>query len=1570
MPRIIKSKNRIFTVLAIMSIFIFSIQAFGQATNAALSGTVQDASEAYLPGVTITATNVDTGIETTTLTNSSGLFNFASLRPGTYTVSAELEGFQKNTRTDVDLTGAQQNRLDFELQVAGLSEEIEVVTTAQDILTESSSSTGTVLRSQDVIDLPLTSNDVLELVNIMGGVTPIQGSDIFTRDTQTFAGVNTDSIHVQQDGITINDVRYNTGISSQSRINTEMVSEFKLILSPVDAEMGRGAGQVQILTKSGANAYHGSGVWNITNTALDANTWSNNRSGQSLPWRNLNTYTLTFSGPIVKNKTFFFVTWDHAIPRTHSNAVPTVLTPCARKGVFRYFDGWMTGHYDRTITYTGATPRRASVDLNGFPLDQDLADSMGYAFVGLDEGSGEVDGQGRPLGHIVQPIGELQYTSVFGPLTDEARDLIEQDPIDCEYYKPYEGNYDMSNPTSAESLSALGITRYFEGDGVESPVFRVLDTQAIPNFSDVMPPPNSWRDNGDGLNYATHRWTRSQHGSDNIYGVGEENARKNISFKVDHNFDDRNRISVNYTYERDVNPSATKLWPNGYAGTTERTPQRFSVSYTSTLKPTLLNEARFGLNRNFSHSLNALDASETRDEIRSLMNSMVDTSGFQNFPPGEPLVFNPLLFGTNYPAPFFNGNLYVANQSHFIGGRVQGGWGLHSFLPSWGGFDHRWQISDTLTYTRGRHSFKFGGEVRLIRSHQDADGDIGFLSRLSMPTAVGGITEWTRPDDLLEDANADMLSGLVGSESFFPWANLYRNGSSGTLRGVQDLRDYMAGSLAYIWQWFFINDPEQKSWNNVNEGEITRILDIRYKEFAFFAKDDWKVNNSLTLNLGLRYEYFGVPYIDNGMTLGLQGGAYSLFGVSGRDFSTWMAEHPVNLGEEYYTAQEFIGPASGQQDIGAFEKDLNNFGPAVGFAWQLPWFGKGKTTLRGGYQLTFSQIANADAGGGGFSDVLAGSTGTNVDYYYAGDSVNHPYLRIADVDTYLPTIQYLQTGDNPIEPLSTLNIKNRDFTLSVYDPEIVNPYTQSLNLSVTRNIGSNVTMDVRYIGTLGRKGVGNLDLNTNNWLYNGLKGAFDEARRGENPELLDKLFDGIQTDDSDLGNTIAVGEPGGPTGGDVLRALYPVQLGEGDYNGIADALNTANYSWQEGGVVCPYPWAPNFCFPQAGLNDTLPQPEINESGAILRHANTVYPGEFPENFIVANPQLDVANWYTNLNHNNYHSMQVRVEVRPTHDFNMTSTYTWSKNLGNSNYTNPNDRANPFDYTWTGGNRSHQFNSYGAWTLPFGANGFFFRDISNPIARRFIEGWNLSWILSLNSGGWSNMSADATHLYGNSVPNIVRPDLFDGKGGHITWEPGAFNGWYFGDPDQYAFGPDLQCFDGDLVYYDYDWVQVDDDVFIPQENTATSLRSDCTENMSALYIPMTEIVTEWYEPTQAEIDAGIVPNVYGYASREVEQQIYSPQTVIFQHPLPAEYGSYGRNKIRGPGSFSLDMAMGKTFQLTEGKSIQFRVDASNVLNHPSPGGPNTSINQNNSNGLGYIGSKSGSRRFQAKLTIRF
>jgi hypothetical protein len=121
-------------------------------------------------------------------------------------------------------------------------------------------------------------------------------------------------------------------------MNPDLVGEVRMILAPVDAETGRGNGQIQIQTRSGTNELHGAAVWSVRNTALDANSWQNNRTQPVLPprnWSNFQQYTASAGGPIVKNKTFFFALWDGVVARTRSSVNSIVLTPCARQGIFR-----------------------------------------------------------------------------------------------------------------------------------------------------------------------------------------------------------------------------------------------------------------------------------------------------------------------------------------------------------------------------------------------------------------------------------------------------------------------------------------------------------------------------------------------------------------------------------------------------------------------------------------------------------------------------------------------------------------------------------------------------------------------------------------------------------------------------------------------------------------------------------------------------------------------------------------------------------------------------------------------------------------------------------------------------------------------------------------------------------------------------------------------------------------------------------------------------------------------------------------------------------------------------------
>ena len=157
---------------ALLICLVLSANGFAQ-TNASLSGTVTDSSEAVLPGVTITATNNATGVVQTALTNDAGNYGFPGLMAGTYTVSAELSDFQTQTFTDVELQASGQRRLNFTLEVGSIATQVDVTFSAKDILLESSSSVGDVLNERVMEELPQVNRNALDMVKRVptGGIT-------------------------------------------------------------------------------------------------------------------------------------------------------------------------------------------------------------------------------------------------------------------------------------------------------------------------------------------------------------------------------------------------------------------------------------------------------------------------------------------------------------------------------------------------------------------------------------------------------------------------------------------------------------------------------------------------------------------------------------------------------------------------------------------------------------------------------------------------------------------------------------------------------------------------------------------------------------------------------------------------------------------------------------------------------------------------------------------------------------------------------------------------------------------------------------------------------------------------------------------------------------------------------------------------------------------------------------------------------------------------------------------------------------------------------------------------------
>jgi hypothetical protein len=326
----------------------------------------------------------------------------------------------------------------------------------------------------------------------------------------------------------------------------------------------------------------------------------------------------------------------------------------------------------------------------------------------------------------------------------------------------------------------------------------------------------------------------------------------------------------------------------------------------------------------------------------------------------------------------------------------------------------------------------------------------------------------------------------------------------------------------------------------------------------------------------------------------------------------------------------------------------------------------------------------------------------------------------------------------------------------------------------------------------------------------------------------------------------------------------------------------------------------------AALNPNLPAIPSGVNGAVLR------VNQFPENFIVANPQFSSVNLITNDFSTNYHSLEAQVTMRPTRGLGFQATYTFSKNWGagqwlasgntlGPTFTNPVDRHR--DYAVQPDTRVQDFRVNGTYALPVGPSRQFFSGKSGIVAR-LIENWQTGYIVNLNTGAPTTIGA-STSLYGNARPDIVGP--FPVKGGKVT-----FNGTPAGNGNYYAPGTlttvkDPQC--GAL---------------------AASLQPLCTLNAIA----------------------------DGHSGQ-----------ILLQNPEPGAVPTMGINPDIGPGRWRFDANISKAIRLTESKNLQFRLDASDVLNHPEPNAPGLSLASTST--FGSIAGKSSLHRMlQAQLRFTF
>src|SRR5688572_23303464 len=314
------------------------------------------------------------------------------------------------------------------------------------------------------------------------------------------------------------------------------------------------------------------------------------------------------------------------------------MTACARRGIFRYWEGWDSGNILTQVNTQGGNPIRPSVDSFGNPLPP-ATNPNGTAY-----------------------NGQLRHFSVFGPLANTP-----------------------TQPDCSDAQLASGATPW-------DPLRPGPDPVGISQkYLDLMPLPNIY-DGGDGLNTAVHQWVRPGHNNAAFAlanGGNTDTDRKQINVKVDHNFNTRHKVAGNFSYEwLDADYLANiNAWPGGYTSEVIRRPRVLTVNFTSTLTPTILNEARFGYRAN-QHVIWA--PWEVTDPALAAVPQSLLLQGGAGFP--------------------------IAYAPAAVGGMTVNNFSCMTNCAQQGNITPLYDYSDTISWTKGKHAFKGGADIRYTYS--------------------------------------------------------------------------------------------------------------------------------------------------------------------------------------------------------------------------------------------------------------------------------------------------------------------------------------------------------------------------------------------------------------------------------------------------------------------------------------------------------------------------------------------------------------------------------------------------------------------------------------------------------------------------------------------------------------------------------------------------------------------------------------------------------------------------------------------------------------------------------------
>ncbi len=313
-------------VVFILTILLLASPLWGQTGTSTITGTISDQQNRVVSGATLTLTNQATGAKREGKSNETGNYIFDFLVPGEYRLEVEAKGFKKQTTNNVHAIIGKRTETNVTMEVGAASETVEVSASASAFLANTEDATlGNNFVSEQITQLPLEARNLVDLLSLQPGATRegyVTGSRAdqsnVTLDGVDINNAQTGNAEIPRDtnGLVIGGLDNDRGDITTGpvlRLNTEAIDEFRVTTANANANQGRSSGsQVNLVTKSGTNDWHGSAFEFFRSRGFTANNWFNIHSTPQVERTPLvrNTFSGSFGGPIIKNKAFFFYSYE------------------------------------------------------------------------------------------------------------------------------------------------------------------------------------------------------------------------------------------------------------------------------------------------------------------------------------------------------------------------------------------------------------------------------------------------------------------------------------------------------------------------------------------------------------------------------------------------------------------------------------------------------------------------------------------------------------------------------------------------------------------------------------------------------------------------------------------------------------------------------------------------------------------------------------------------------------------------------------------------------------------------------------------------------------------------------------------------------------------------------------------------------------------------------------------------------------------------------------------------------------------------------------------------------------